>query len=84
MSRLSEILAVKELGEKIGYGNMMDIASALWSMDLTAIDGKERFGHVPTVLPYLKKVGKSYAKNGVWIRVTEIKYELEKPIKNNL
>jgi hypothetical protein len=29
-----EILDVKELGEKIGYGNMMAVASALWRKSL--------------------------------------------------
>lgn len=27
-----EVLRVKELGEQIGYGNMMDIASCLWGL----------------------------------------------------
>ena len=30
--RKQEVLAVRELGEKIGYGNMMDIAQALMAM----------------------------------------------------
>jgi hypothetical protein len=30
MNREDEIAAVKLVGEKIGYGNMMYIASALW------------------------------------------------------
>ena len=29
-----EVKAVKELGEKIGYGHMMGIASALWRASL--------------------------------------------------
>jgi len=29
-----EVDAVKSLGEKIGYGNMMEIASALWRENL--------------------------------------------------
>ena len=32
MSRKEEILEVKKLGERIGYGNLMDIASALMSI----------------------------------------------------
>ena len=35
-----EILAVKELGEQIGYGNMMDIASSLWCIMLD-----DKYGH---------------------------------------
>lgn len=34
LQRREEILAVKRLGENIGYGNMMDIASALWAICL--------------------------------------------------
>ena len=30
MERKDEIAAVKLVGEKIGYGNLMSIASALW------------------------------------------------------
>ena len=52
MSRKNEIIEVKALGERIGYGNMMDIASALWSMKLSD-DGIERIMHVPTVEPCL-------------------------------
>jgi hypothetical protein len=29
-----EVLSVKQIGEQIGYGNMMCIASALWRVDL--------------------------------------------------
>lgn len=75
MSRAKEILAVKKLGEKIGYGNMMDIASALWSIDLTAIDGEERFGHVPTVLPCMKKKEAIMKVNEVRARIHEIRNE---------
>lgn len=72
MSRVDEIRAVKQLGEKIGYGNMMDIASALWSIDLTSIDGKERFGHVATVLPCMKKFDQSGARVDIRNRRSEI------------
>lgn len=30
-----DILKVKELGDKIGYGNLMCIASAIWKKQLT-------------------------------------------------
>lgn len=39
MRDTQEVLAVKELGDKIGYGNMMEIASALWRRML-----KENYG----------------------------------------
>ena len=38
MSRKEEILEVKKLGERIGYGNLMDIAIALLSIKS---EGKE-------------------------------------------
>ena len=47
MSRKDEILEVKKLGERIGYGNLMDIASALMSIKSDGIE----IEHVPTVLP---------------------------------
>lgn len=31
--RINEINAVRELGRKIGYGNMMELASVLWAID---------------------------------------------------
>ena len=34
MTREGEYAAVKLVGEKIGYGNLMSIASALWRRDL--------------------------------------------------
>ena len=51
---MKEFEAVKELGEKIGYGNMMSIASALWRKS-----AKEQ-GHpisgvfIPTCLQFIK------------------------------
>ena len=51
---MDEIKEVKELGEKIGYGNMMSIASALWRNSLKEkgypIDG----AFVPTCLQFIK------------------------------
>lgn len=72
MSRKDEILAVKDLGERIGYGNMMDIASALWSIKLSD-DGIERIMHVPTVEPCMKKKEWERTRKAVHFRVEEIK-----------
>lgn len=72
MSRDIEILEVKELGERIGYGNMMDIASALWSMKLSD-DGVERIMHVPTVQPCMKKKEWERKRIEVLGRIEEIK-----------
>jgi alcohol dehydrogenase YqhD (iron-dependent ADH family) len=54
MNRACEIQAVKELGERIGYGNMMDIASALWSNELKYKYDIDLGAFVPAVLPQLK------------------------------
>jgi hypothetical protein len=75
MSRMGEILAVKQLGDKIGYGNMMDIASALWCMDETERIGKEAICHVSTVLPCLKKKEAIRTANEVQARIREIRNE---------
>ena len=72
MSRKNEIIEVKALGERIGYGNMMDIASALWSMKLSD-DGIERIMHVPTVKPCMKKKEWERTRLQVLARIDEIK-----------
>lgn len=70
--RKNEILAVKSLGERIGYGNMMDIASALWTMKLSD-DECTRIMHVPTVQPFMKKNAWERKKQEVLGRIEEIK-----------
>ena len=72
MSRKNEIIEVKALGERIGYGNMMDIASALWSMKLSD-DGILRIMHVPTVEPCMKKKEWERTRLQVLARIDEIK-----------
>lgn len=70
--RKIEILAVKRLGEEIGYGNMMDIASALWAMKLS--DEKTiRICHVPTVQSRMKKRDWERTKEEILCRMEEIK-----------
>jgi hypothetical protein len=69
----AEIQAVKELGEKIGYGNMMDIASSLWGIML-----EDKFGHstgafepvciAPIDEKYAKELKKSRKKRNEQIR----------------
>lgn len=70
--RKREILAVKRLGEEIGYGNMMDIASALWTMKLSD-DRYTRIMHVPTVKPFIKKKEWERIEQEVLGRIEEIK-----------
>ncbi len=69
MSRKEEILEVKKLGERIGYGNLMDIASALMSIKSDGIE----IGHVPTVLPCIKKEERADIEQQVLQRVAEIR-----------
>ena len=45
MTYKAEVITVKELGETIGYGNLMDIASMLWEIDM-----KKRNEPVPSRL----------------------------------
>lgn len=60
----NQILQVKALGEVIGYGNIMDIASILWAQRLIN-DGYDDIGaFYPMILPEIKNgVLKENAKN---------------------
>lgn len=55
MSYESEVLAVKILGDQIGYGNMMNIASALWRNMLEKSGGPKEGAHISTVRSCIKK-----------------------------
>lgn len=50
-----EILAVKQLGEQIGYGNMMDIASILWAAVLISEGQPDSGAFYPTIDINMKK-----------------------------
>ena len=69
MSRKEEIQEVKKLGERIGYGNLMDIASALMSMKPDGIE----IEHVSTVLPCIKKEERADIMQQVLQREEEIR-----------
>ncbi|PZT57413.1 hypothetical protein [Paenibacillus silvae] len=62
MNRKAEIEAVKNLGEKIGYGNLMDIASGLWGISLEDKYGIKTGAFVPTVLPFINKKDRKIAE----------------------
>ena len=49
-----ECIAVKELGDQIGYGNMMTIASALWAKELMDDDCGDSGAFYPTILSNMK------------------------------
>lgn len=68
-----EVIAVKELGEKIGYGNMMSIASALWGLKLKKSQGNSSGAFIPT-LPYaMKKVDGEKATEELERRIESFK-----------
>ncbi len=54
LNRISEIRAVHELGEKIGYGNLMNLASALWAIDLESKGIPDSGAFVATILTDIK------------------------------
>lgn len=54
-SHKKEVLAVKQLGETIGYGNMMSIASALWFIDLEKKKYPTSGAFIPTISGDMKK-----------------------------
>jgi len=55
---MNEIDAVKELGDKIGYGNMMSIASALWRRLLKKSGIPESGAFIPTSQSFVKNKAK--------------------------
>ena len=61
---MDEIKEVKILGEKIGYGNMMGIASALWRKSLKEKDYPISGAFVPTCLDFIKEDLQDLDKKG--------------------
>lgn len=58
-----EVHVVKSLGQSIGYGHLMQLASTLWANDLES-HGLPRLGaHVPTVMTLLTEDGKKIAES---------------------
>lgn len=49
-----DFLLIKKLGESMGYGHMMTIASVLWSDDLKTNGYPESGAFVPTILSFIK------------------------------
>ena len=72
--RKAEIQRIKELGKSIGYGNHMDIASALWALELERLHGIKGGAHIPTVEPFLTEEGKEVAKETLEFRLDELKH----------
>ena len=55
MNREDEIAAVKLVGEKIGYGNLMHIAGALWRRSLRNSGVPESGAFYPTCPSFIDK-----------------------------
>lgn len=55
MTREGEYAAVKLVGEKIGYGNLMDIASTLWRRHLRDNGYPESGAFYPTCPSFIDK-----------------------------
>ena len=72
LKRNLEIYDVKKLGERIGYGNLMDIASALWAMK-NSKNGELKPGHITTIMPFLTKEGQDIAIKDLEFRIQELK-----------
>jgi hypothetical protein len=61
MNREQEVLAVKLLGETIGYGNMMSIATALWRKTLRDSGYPQSGAFIGTIYQLLNDEGKEIA-----------------------
>ena len=61
MNREQEVLAVKLLGETIGYGNMMSIATALWRKTLRDSGYPQSGAFIGTIYQLLTDEGKEIA-----------------------
>jgi hypothetical protein len=61
MNREQEVLAVKLLGETIGYGNMMSIATALWRKNLRDRGYPQSGAFIGTIYQLLTDEGKEIA-----------------------
>jgi len=55
MTQEQEINFVKNLGESIGYGHLMSIASALWRKSLKEKGYPEDGAFVPTCIAFINK-----------------------------
>lgn len=55
MTQEQEINVVKNLGESIGYGHLMSIASALWRKSLKEKGYHEDGAFVPTCIDFINK-----------------------------
>ena len=71
-----EILHVKALGEMIGYGNLMDIASVLWAHELKRNGFSDDGAFYPTILSEMKDGELKELAISSRVRKTQIFHEL--------
>ena len=67
LDNANAVKEVKELGEKIGYGNLMSIASALWRKTLKDSGTPIVGAFVPTCTLFIKDEYKELTNEGVEI-----------------
>lgn len=72
-----EIKQVKELGERIGYGNMMVIASALWRIQLEDTWGITTGAFLPTIRSFMLKKEGEKAEREQRLRVENFRKRLK-------
>ena len=77
MSFKNEILTVKNLGKQIGYGNMMNICSCLWAMDLRKGNGPESGAFYPAIGIDLKEERLAIYKDERKKYISEIENQLK-------
>ncbi|MCA0235449.1 MAG: hypothetical protein LCH81_03615 [Bacteroidetes bacterium] len=64
MSYQQEVLDVKALGDRIGYGNMMKIACVIWR-DMLRKDGIPEGAHIPVGKGCIKPEDWEWIKTGL-------------------
>jgi hypothetical protein len=61
----NDVKVVKELGEKIGYGHLMSLASSLWRQSCRENGYPIVGAFVPTCIPFVKDEHKEMHETGV-------------------
>lgn len=71
--RMTEIRAVQQLGEIIGYGNMINIACALWTKLMQEEHGIENsYPCLPSIEHYMTEEGKTIVIAEIQAKMQEI------------
>lgn len=78
-----DVLEVKELGDRIGYGHLMTIASALWRKLLKDNGVPETGTFIPTIYPFLNEDGKNNQDKEMFIYDQIDNETLNKNTKDN-